>query len=343
MKKNTNMKRLWFLLFLSSCSLSSEISAQNGGSLEQVGTSMANFLKVGIGARALAMGDAYVAISEDISAMYWNPGALDRIRRSEIIVQQTNWLVGTKIYYIGACYRFGNLGTAGISAHYFSSGEIDETTLLFPDGTGRSFTADDFAIGLTYSKQITDRFSVGATVKLIRETLSKEKASAVAIDIGSIFETNFLNNLRIGMSLSNLGGSMRLSGSELSVQYASNPAYPTKVIRSDLATEYWDIPLFFRFGLATDIMKNETYRWTLSGDIMDARDFIHRLSLGTEFGLRELIFLRGGYKFNSDEDTFTLGGGVQFQIAHNALRLDYAYGRFGIFDQTQRFSFIFEF
>lgn len=55
-------------------------------SLEQVGTSMANFLKVGVGARALAMGDAYVALCDDISSLYWNPGALDRIEKNEIIV-----------------------------------------------------------------------------------------------------------------------------------------------------------------------------------------------------------------------------------------------------------------
>lgn len=312
-------------------------------SLEQVGTSMANFLKVGVGARALAMGDAYVALCDDISSLYWNPGALDRIEKNEIIVQQTNWLVDTKILYIGAGYKIPGIGTVGLSAHYFSSGEIEETTLLSPDGTGRTFTTSDMALGLTFSRRITTRFSTGITVKLVHETLAREKASAIALDIGSVFETNFLNNMRIGMALSNLGGEMRLSGSDLSVQYATNPGYPTKVIRANLATEQWDIPLFFRFGIALEALKRENYRWTVSGEVMDSRDFIHRLALGTEWAYRNLVFLRGGYKFNYDEENLTLGAGLNVRFANTSLRLDYAYGRFGVFDNTQRFSFTFGF
>jgi len=318
----------------------SPCNGQNS-SLEQVGTSMANFLKIGVGARALSMGDAYVALCDDITSMYWNPGALDRIEGSEFILQQTNWLVDTKIYYVGGCLKTQGWGSIGLSAHYFTSGEIEETTLLSPDGTGRTFTADDFAIGLTYSKRITDRFSTGISVKMIQESLYREKASTVALDVGSVFETDFLNNLRIGMCLSNLGGSMRLSGSDLSVQYAANPDFPTKVIRSDLATEEWDIPLYFRFGVAADVMNREHYRLTLSSEVMDSRDFIHRISVGAELGINDYIFLRSGYKFNYDEDSFSLGGGVKLNLAGTKMRLDYAYGKMDVFDNTQRFSFIF--
>lgn len=316
---------------------------QISGSLEQIGTSMANFLKIGVGARALAMGDAYIALCEDISALYWNPGALDRMENNQIIVQQTNWLVDTKIYYLGAGYKLKNVGTIGVSAHFFSSGEIEETTLLQPDGTGRTFTAEDFAMGLTFSRMISNRFSTGVTVKIIQESLAKEKASAVAVDIGTVFETNFLNNLRIGMALSNLGGEMKLSGSDLSVQYTTNPDYPTKVIRSNLATESWDIPLYFRFGLATEIMKNDQYHWTVSTEVMDSRDFIHRLAVGSELGFKQMVFLRAGYKFNYDEESFSLGCGLNYQVGGTQLKLDYAYGKFGVFDNTQRFSFIFGF
>ncbi|MBD3289202.1 PorV/PorQ family protein, partial [candidate division KSB1 bacterium] len=313
------------------------------GSLEQIGTSMANFLKIGVGARALAMGDAYVALSDDISSLYWNPGALDRMPTNQIIVQQTNWLVDTKIYYLGAGYKWNNVGAIGVSAHFFSSGDIEETTLRQPEGTGRTFTAEDFSLGLTFSRMITNRFSTGVTVKIIQESLAKETASAVAVDIGSVFETNFLNNLRIGMALSNLGGEMKLSGSDLSVQYATNPDYPTKVIRANLATESWDIPLFFRFGVATEIMKNEAYHWTVSTEVMDSRDFIHRLAVGTELGFKQTVFLRGGYKFNYDEESFSVGCGLNYKLSGMQLKLDYAYGKFGVFDNTQRFSFIFGF
>ena len=335
------MKRVLCLFLI--ISLIHSLRGQNSSSLEQVGTSMANFLKVGVGARALAMGDASVALCDDITALYWNPGALDRSSGNELLFQQNNWLVDTKIYYFGASYKLRSFGTVGVSFHVFSSGDIEETTLLEPDGTGRTFSADDFAAGLTYSKMITDRFSTGVSVKLIQESLANERARTVAIDIGSVFETSFLNNLRIGMALSNLGGQMKLSGSDLSIQYATNPDYPTKVIRAELSTDEWDIPLLFRFGVATEILKNETHRLTLSSEIMDSRDFLYRLAFGGEWALRELIFLRGGYKFNTDEDHLTLGGGVKFNLLNKNMRLDYAYSSFGVFDYAQRFSFIFAF
>lgn len=338
---NNSLK--WILACLCGLFLITSARSETGGSLEQVGTSMANFLKVSVGARAAGMGDAYVAVCEDVSALYWNPGGLARIQKNEVLFQQNNWLVDTKIYYTGAGYHLPGIGTVGLSAHFFTSGDIEETTLQEPDGTGRTFTAQDFALGVAYSRRITDRFSTGIQVKYIQESLSLEKASTLAIDVGSVFETNFLNNLRVGMALANLGGKMKLTGSELSVQYSTNPDYPTKIIRADLTTEEWDIPLFFRFGLATELLKQPDFRWTVATEIMDSRDFLHRLAVGSELAFWEKVFLRGGYKFNYDEDSFTLGAGVNYEWAGLSCRLDYAFVRYGVFDNTQRFSFIFGF
>ncbi|MEJ2634359.1 MAG: PorV/PorQ family protein [Calditrichia bacterium] len=316
---------------------------QNSSSIESVGTSTANFLKIGVGARAVAMGGAYVALSEDVSAIYWNPGALARLSKNEAIIQQSNWLVDSKIYFVGASYNFPLLGTLGLGFHYFTSGDIEETTLSAPDGTGRTFTANDFSLNLAYSRRITERFSAGVALKYIQETLDRESAGTIAVDIGSIFETNFFNGMRIGMSLSNLGGRMHFSGTDLSVQYTSNPQFPTKVIRANLKTDDWDIPLLFRFGLASDVMKNDKYRLTLSSDVMDSRDFIHRIMVGGEFAFLEKVFLRGGYKFNYDEEKFSLGAGVNLNVMGSEMRLDYAYQDFGPFSNTQFFSFIFAF
>ena len=342
MKKNSvlGIWILWMLLFYYTFSFG---QAQTVGSVEQVGTSMANFLKIGVGARALAMGGAYVAACDDISSLYWNPGALDRLERNEMMAQQTTWLVESDLYFLGVSLKLSNWGSVGVSAYYFTSGDIEETTLSQPDGTGRTFSAYDLALGVTYSKMITDRFSTGLTVKMIEESLDREKARSMAIDIGSVFQTGFLNDMKIGMSLSNLGGQMRLEGSDLAIQYSTNPEHPTRVVNANLDTEEWDIPLFFRFGLATDVIDREESRWTVSSEVMDSRDFTHRLSLGTEWAYREMFFLRGGYKFNYDEDSFTVGGGINFERGGTQIRLDYAYGDFGVFDNTQRFSLIFAF
>ena len=339
MSRNALITLILILLF------SGLLAAQSasGGSTEQVGTSVANILKVGVGARSLAMGGASVADCNDISAMYWNVGALAAIEKNQILFHQANWLVDSKIYYLGVGFNLPSIGTFGLSLHYFTSGEMEETTLQNPDGTGRTFSTYDFVLGLSYSRQITNRFSVGLTVKMIEESLDREKARTVSIDMGSLFVTNFLNNMRIGMSLSNLGGKMQFRGSDLSVQYSPNSGYPTKITQASLDTDEWELPLYFRFGLATEAYENDEMRFTVSGEVMDSRDYIHRFAFGGEFGWKEMVFLRGGYQFNSDEDGFSVGGGLKFGFDWADIIIDYAYTDLGVFNNTQRFSIIFGF
>jgi len=335
----TRFISLYLILFFFSAS---QICFSQETELTQLGTSMANFLKVGVGARATAMGDAFVALSDDISSLYWNPGGLGTLQQNQVIFQLTDWLLDTKLYFFGASYKLANIGTIGFSINTFTSGEIQETTIWEPDGTGRKFNASDFAAGLTYSRQITDRFSAGLTLKYISEHLDRETASSMAIDVGSVFVTNFFNNMRIGFSLSNLGGRMHLEGTDLTVQYLQEPSI--KYTRAQLATDPWDIPLLFRFGLATDIINKKDVRLTVASEVMDSRDFIHRIATGGELALANLIFLRAGYKFKYDETNLTLGAGLNLSMHRGpGLKLDYAYSGYDVLGNTQRFSLIFTF
>lgn len=308
--------------------------------LNQVGTSMANFLKIGVGARATSMGDAYVALSDDISCLYWNPGGLGMLKKNEAIFQATDWIMDTKLYFGGGSFRLSNIGVFGISYYSFSSGEIEETTLDEPEGTGNTFNTSNNAFGLSFSRQLTDRFSAGVTVKYITEKIYLEEAGTVGLDVGSVFISNFLNNMRIGFSLSNLGGRMQLEGAGLGFKHTPG----TKTYPAQLTTEQWDIPMLFRFGVATDIVKMKNYRMTFSTEVMDSRDFIHRISVGSEFAFRDMVFLRGGYKFNYDESDLTLGGGLKITISPGLyMGINYAYQNFGILNNTQRFAIIFRF
>lgn len=336
------MKSKGFYLFLAFFMLGTISAFGQKTELNQKGTSMANFLKIGIGGRATAMGDAYVALSDDISSVYWNPGGLGTLKNNEALFQITNWLLDTRLYFFGISLRMGNLGVLGFNINSFYSGDIQETTIWEPDGTGRTFSASDFAAGLTYSRQITDRFSTGITLKYIYERLDREKASTLALDIGSVFITNFFNNMRIGFALSNLGGRMQLEGTDLTVQYLMEESI--KYTRAQLGTEPWDIPLLFRFGMATDLIRKDNLRLTVASEVMDSRDFIHRISTGAELALNDMVFLRGGYKFKYDEEDLTLGAGLKMALPQGVgIKIDYAYANYGILNNTQRFSIIFMF
>ena len=305
----------------------------------ELGTSMANFLKIGVGARSAGMGDAYVALSNDVSCLYWNPGGLANLEANEVMVNTTNWLVDTRLYFLATSINLGSLGTVGLSLNTFSSGDILETTVEQPSGTGRFFTASDLSAGISYSRKVSETFSAGVTFKFIHESLDRSSASTFAVDVGSVFVTDFLNNLRIGFAFSNLGGRMQLDGTDLSIQYLAEPGF--KYARAQLGTEPWDIPLLFRFGIATDAVRSEQVRLTVAADFVDVRDHSYQVNTGAECTVLDVVSLRGGYRFNYDESNLTFGVGLKLpEGSFMGARIDYAYMKFNIFNNVHRFSLL---
>lgn len=309
----------------------------------QVGTSMANFLKIGVGPRAIGMGEAFVAMANDASAIYWNPAGLGSLTKNEVLAQTTTWIADTKLYFIGLAIPLGDYGTLGTSVYAFSSGEMEETTLDQPDGTGKFFDAGDFALSVSYAKSLTDRFLVGLTVKYINESLSRESADAFAFDIGSIFTTSFLNDMKIGITLSNLGSPMKLDGPDLIVSHDIAPGVPTnKMVDASLATQSWDLPLTFRIGVGSYIINNENTSVSLEATVVDTRDYLPRYNVGSELSLNiignQKLMLRAGYKGNYDEEGLTMGGGLFLNLASFDFKLDYAFADFSRLGNTHRYS-----
>jgi len=310
---------------------------------EHVGTSMANFLKIGVGPRAIAMGDAFVALSDDASSLYWNPAGIARVTKNEILIQATQWIAETNLYYLGLVVPLGDLGTLGASFYNFSSGDIEETTVRQPEGTGRTFSASNLSIGITYSRLLTDRFSVGFSLKYINETLSREDASAFAFDIGSIFTTNFLNEMRLGIALTNLGSSMELDGPDLIFNYDVAPDVPTnKTVDAKFGTQSWDLPLTFRIGMGTYVFNNNNNSLAVEVDLYDTRDYKPRYNIGSEYTIKligeQKVSLRAGYKGNYDEEGLTLGGGLFLRLANFDFKIDYAFADVNRLGNVHRYS-----
>ncbi|MEZ4748244.1 MAG: PorV/PorQ family protein [Calditrichia bacterium] len=310
--------------------------AQN---VDYAGTSAANFLKIGVGTRFMAMGEAGITLSDDASAQFWNPGAIAIIPNNSVYLSRVNWLVDTQVSYGSVVLHSGSMGTFGADLNFFSSGEMEETTLVEQDGTGRFFDASDMQIGLTYARSMTDRFSVGLKLKYLQENLSSVSASAFGVDIGAVFTTNFLNNMRIGATLSNFGSKMKFDGRDLSVVYAVPGSPSGKEVPARLETQGWELPLLFRFGASTYVVKNENYSLLSAFDILDSRDHDPRYNVGGELGIYETLFVRSGYKINYDETTYSLGMGLNLNrvMKWNA-RIDYAFLRFGDLDDVSQFG-----
>lgn len=308
------------------------------------GTSAVNFLKIGVGARPMAMGDAAIATVNSAEAMYWNVAGLTRIEDDfSFSVSTMDWLVNSRNSYVSAAFNWEDNGTFGIDLQYLDYGNIEETTVYDQDGTGRFLSASDMVIGLGYAKKLTDRFAFGVKVKYINETLADVSGNAFAIDLGAVFLTSFFNNnLRLAASLSNFGTKLKFSGKDLAVTYTVPDNPSNKQIPADLSTIDWDIPLLLRFGISNYFVDNENLSVLAAYDVLDSRDYEVRHNVGAEVGFYKTVYLRGGYKFNYDEVKYTIGLGLDFKnLLDYKLKFDYVYLDFGVFGSLNQFSLSF--
>ena len=310
----------------------------NGQNVDYAGTSVANFLKIGMGAHASALGEAYVTSTQDATSMFWNAGAIANIGSGSAVFSTMDWLGTSQITYFAVTVPLG-VGTFGFDLDYFSSGDMEITTLQEQDGTGRFFNASDMQVGFAFARSMTDRFSVGLKAKYIREELAHATASTFAFDIGTIFITNFLNDLRIGMTLTNFGGKMQFDGRELSVIYPIPGSPSGKEVPAQLKTEAWELPLYFRAGVSTDIIRAKSFRLNTAYNILDSRDFKTRHQIGAEVEIMNILALRGGYRFNYSEAGLSAGVGVHVPVlGSSGVAFDYAYIDFGRFKDMHQFT-----
>ncbi|MCK5145336.1 PorV/PorQ family protein [bacterium] len=305
------------------------------------GTAAATFLKIGIGARAQGMGSAFVAQADDISALYYNPAGIAKIQGTQLGFSQVSWIADVKLSFVGAVIGLPGFGQIGVSVIGLTMDEMAVTNWEHPSGTGETFSSNNLCAGLTWANQITDRFSAGITVKYIQEKISNSSATGFAMDIGTQYTTNF-HGLKIGMTLSNFGSKLKMSGRD--TDFRTDP-YPTEGsnpddVWTDLRTEGWSMPTEMRIGMAIDLLNSENLRVTNSVDFSDYADYEPTWHIGLEVGLlKDLIMLRTGYQTREDDNMMTFGGGIRYQL-NNAytFMLDYAFVSHLYLGSFNRFS-----
>ena len=330
------MKKIFLLILLSLC-FGSMIFAQT-----KVGTTAANFLTIPVGARASAMGGAFTADASDVTSAYWNAAGLARLGKDEFTASFSNWIAGTKLSWFGLSYQLDEDDAIGLSINQLNYGQEEITTTSQPNGTGQNWTASDIALGLSYSRNLTDRFSVGGTVKYITQNIWNESASAFAMDIGLLFNTQ-LQGLRIGMNITNFGTEMQLAGQDLLIPGDINPSQTgnNKTIAANLQTSSWPLPLVFTVGVGYDVLNNDTWGWTVESDAVYPNNQSGYLNLGTEVNWTKILYLRAGYfsLFKQNvQGGLSAGIGIDYDFGAFYAKVDYSYTNFGIFDPINRIS-----
>jgi len=310
----------------------------------KTGTTAANFLKASVGSRAVGMGGAFVARASDLSAMYWNPSGIARLSGAGALFCHTRWLADIGIDYAALAVPAGRLGTLGVSAMFMSMDEMERTTINEPDGTGEMFDAGSYAVGLTYASNLTDRFSIGGSVKVIHETIYHSSATGIAFDIGTLFTTQ-LSGLNIGMSITNYGMKMQMGGRDMMVQHDIDALVSgnNQNINANLQTESYDLPLMFRVGVSMDLLKGRgNSNLLLSVDALHPNDDVESLNLGGEYVFNRMFSLRAGYNSlfaQEAEPGLCAGAGICAALKGDmTLVLDYAYMDFGVLKEVQMFT-----
>ena len=303
-------------------------------------TKAANFLTIPVGARASGMGGAFSAVANDATSSFWNPSGLSRLTRNEFSANTAQWLVGTRINWVGLAFKFDEDNAIGISVNQLDYGEEQITTADEPNGTGENWSASDLAISLSYARNLTDRFSIGGTVKYISQNIWNESATAFALDIGLLFYTQ-LEGLRLGMNISNFGTEMQLDGKDLlqPIDIDAANAGNNSNISGTLLTDSWPLPLTFTVGLAYDFLNNEDWRITAAVDALIPNNQNTYGNVGLEITWGDLISLRGGYNSvgkNDAQEGLTAGVGVQYDFGSFFAKFDYSYTDFGMFDPISR-------
>ncbi len=333
-------KKLIYFPMLLVLFLATGTLAQFDSDVSKVGITAAPFLTIGVGARATSMGGAFVATANDASALFWNPSGIARIDHPEGIFSHINWIADIKYDFIGFLLPVGRFGTVGASITSLSMDDMLVRTETEPQGTGEYFESGDLSLALSYAVNLTDRFSIGFTGKYIRQQIWKETAQGAALDIGTIFVTDF-HGMRIGATLSNFGTDMKMSGEDL-VHYIDIDDQilgNNDEIFAQLNTDSWPLPLNFQVGLAMELINSSMHRLTLAADAIQPTDNTESINLGMEYGLREWFFLRGGYRnlfLRDGEEGATFGIGASLKsVARIPLRFDYAFADFGRLQNIQ--------
>ena len=320
--------------------------AQIGSSLNKTGTTAAQFLKIGVGPRAVGMGGAFTASANDINSMYWNPAGLSRMNSKEAYFNHVDWIMDVQLEYAGFALGVSDLGTLGAFIAVMSMDDMPVRTLERPEGTGELFSAGSIVIGLSYARNLTEEFSIGFNAKYIGEHIWNESANTFAIDIGTQYVIPFLNEFRLGASISNFGPKMKMNGRDI-IQTTTVGAGEGNLINTDLQLDEFELPLLLRIGVAVDAIKTAENRLTIAADAIHPNDNSEYVNAGLEYTWNETFFIRGGYKSLFEEEGeqgLTLGVGINYRIVDAfKITVDYAYQDFGRLENVQYISLGFRF
>jgi hypothetical protein len=336
------------------------------------GTTAGEFLLLGAGARGLSLGGAYAALVTDVTALYYNPAGAAQIARPGVQLSSYNYAVSTSYVWAGLALPMGGGSRAvGLQIGRFGFSDQPVYTVENPDGDGTKYSVSQIFVGGTYAQNFSDRFSAGATFKVISDALGKTSASAVAVDFGTNFHAQAMGRpIRVSFVIQNLGSDLKHTGSALD-QTVSRPPVPGQVDvpqeaqPAELQTKEWGLPVLFRVGAALDAYASEQTRLTVLSEFTQPNNNRAGFGVGAEFQLNDIgksgFFFagRGSWQYQADNnvdagsgagfsttmsgkentDGLAAGFGLGYRRPSIEVGFDYAYRSLGLLGGTNMMTF----
>ncbi|MGH7702003.1 MAG: PorV/PorQ family protein, partial [Gemmatimonadales bacterium] len=289
-------------------SLAAQQVVQPGTDNTGYGTTSAEFLLLGAGARGAALGQAYAAIASDVSALYYNPAGIAMMTRPGLEIGTYDYVASTRYSWGGVVFPFsGGSRSFGLQLGTFGFSNQPVFTEDQPNGTGSTYSVSETFLGGTFAQNFSDRFSAGITLKYIDDKLGTVNGKAFGVDFGTNFHAALNGHpVKFSFVLSNIGSNLTYSGTGLrgSVERTPLPGEdrtPTLPQQSTLDTKDFPLPTTFRVGLAYDILNQSSSRLTVLGDFNQPNSDKPGFVLGSEYGATRLggspfgFALRGSY------------------------------------------------
>jgi hypothetical protein len=289
-----------------------------------------------------------------VESMFANIAGLSYVNKLELGFSQTQWLKGSGvgISNFGLGVRAGETGVIGISVFSMNFGELNVTTTDKPDGTGATFKPSLLNFAIAYSKSFSNSISAGLTIRVISESIPDASAQGLSIDAGVMYVTGDRDQAKFGISLRNLGPTMKFTGDGFSIKaFFQGNDYSMSVYER---SEKFELPTQLRMAASYDFLIGEFSRLTPAFNFTSNSFSKDQFGLGLEFGLKEILMLRAAYTYEDgitagvDDPNRTnaykglsLGGTVEVPLSKKSdlkLGIDYAYQSTDNFQGTQVFG-----
>ena len=343
-------------------------SAANPGAgrvegLSGVGTRAAEFLTIPVGPRAVAMGGAYSAAADEITAIYWNPAGLGFVQEREVFLTVVERPLDIRFTYGAVAVPvWEDRLVLGAFLSVLNSGDQEITTEFQPEGTGAYYSAYSLSAGGAVAYNFSDRFSAGLVVKNVHEDIFGITQDAVAFDMGTNYHEEVMGiPLRLAFTVTNLGTSMSFGGDKLEVGVPPEDIYPgTDVGRLErLArrqTSTYGLPTSFHISASASVLNTGRQHLLAAIQVAENSNQPITVSLGAEFthviNSKSSASFRTDWSFQQDEIDLSssehlrglsIGGGYLYRLYKLTIRADYAYRDLGIIGANHTYSLSFSF